>query len=302
MIFTLLTVGVLLIVPTALGDTSGDPIAAIWDAIYDLKNRDNILQAQIDELRADNSASNATGLASELSTDVVIESSHESGGTVIKIAVINDGPDRAAGVRLTAFYKMPLLQIDSIAGGECSNLGRGIVECYLGTIEPGDQSVVTMDATVLESDQETSLTVDVSSTTEDRIPSNNHSVVDFVTAGDGMAEDVENEEHTDDAAETNSTNVQESDQTQDDQNKDENQSQDTASGNQTSSESTSDDSSSSENADDSSNEEAADDENSDQTSSESSSSDSSSQGEEGDDSESGEAAGSNQTSTTGQGG
>ncbi len=303
MIFVLLAIGTLLIVPTALGDT-GDPIAAIWDAIYDLKNRDNILQAQIDELRADNIAPNATGLASELSTDIVIENSHVPSGMVIKIAVINDGPDRAAGVRLTAFYKMPLLQVDSITGGECSNLGRGIVECYLGTIEPEEQSVVTMDATALESDQETSLTVDVSSTTEDSIPSNNHNIVDFVTTGDRTAEDIDNEEYTDDVAETNSTNVQESDdETQYDQNEDESQSEDTAGSNQTSSESTPNDSSSSEDADDSNNEEAADDEDSDQASSETSSSDDSSeQGEEGDDSESVAASGSNQTSTTGQGG
>ncbi|MGH9991489.1 MAG: hypothetical protein ACREAZ_02450 [Nitrososphaera sp.] len=288
-------------VPSALGNTSGDPISAIWDAIYDLKNRDNVLQAQIDDLKVDkDSSSDPAGLASELSTKVIIENNPSA--IVIQIGVINDGPDRAAGVMLTAFYKMPLLHIDSITGADCSDLGRGIVQCYLGTIEPGEESVVTMDATALESDQETSLTVDVSSTTEDRIPSNNHNVVDFITTAEGMAEEDENEKRTDDLAETNSTNLQESDDgTQDDQNKEENQRQESTGSNQTSSESASEDASNSE--DDENEDATGGSESGDQTTSESSSSnDSSDEGEEDDESESQTGTGSNQTSSTGQGG
>lgn len=221
------------LLPYAFAEDSKNPIAAIWDAIYDLQNRDQNLQAQIDDLRTTKGAGiEADGPKSDASVAVEVLGGESEGQVLIHITVANSGPDRAAGVRLMVFYKMPLFHINSISGEACSDLGRGIIQCDLGTIESGEELAVTLDADAL-SEQETSLTADVSSTTEDLDTSNNRSVIEFAVSASGPVP-VENETPTSDNeigensnVESNQTSTEDDAQTQEDE-------QGTTSGNQTS--------------------------------------------------------------------
>jgi hypothetical protein len=178
--------------PTAFAEESGDIFSAIWDAIDDLQTKDNDLQSQIDELRESTNAlltqQNVAGPLSEPSIRIEMERTDVQGQILFHITALNNGPDMAAGVKLTAFYKMQLLKINSITGTQCEKLTRGIIECHLGTLENGQESTVTIDATATEFNQLATITADVSSTTEDSDPTNNHQSVDFMT---GSGERVE---------------------------------------------------------------------------------------------------------------
>ncbi len=231
--------GALSLLPYALGDDSKSPIQAVWDAIYDLQNRDDSLQTQIDDLRASREIlPEVDALLSELSVEVEVENDGTFGETIFLMKVVNGGNDRAAGTKVTAFYKMPLFHINSIDYEDCRNLERGIIQCDLGTIAPGEERSITIDATATESGEHTSLTVDVSSTTEDAIPTNNHMVVDFETWSilhdeDGPRKDASEITNSTDTQASQSNNNEESEAgDQDDDNKSE-----AVGGNQTSSES-----------------------------------------------------------------
>lgn len=180
---------VLGILPVAFGQDSRNPLQALWDSIYDLQKRSDSLQDQIDELKQSGSTGESAEPSSEVSVELEIQGSELDEVAEIRAIVSNDGPDRAAGVRLTIFYKMPLFDIYYLEGGDCADLGRGIIECSLGTIAAQEQSTVTIGAAAREGDHKTTWTADVSSTTTDRIPTNNHKSIEFVT----VRPDVESE-------------------------------------------------------------------------------------------------------------
>jgi hypothetical protein len=188
-IIVLLTGGVLIVAPSALGYSSRDPMAAFWDAIYDLQKRDDNLQSQIDDLRATANTQSVAGLdilESDPSLSTKIENGEVHGEIILSMNVTNNGPDRAAGVRLTAFYKMSLFHIESIMNESCTDLSRGIIQCDLGTIEAGNESVVSMVVMALSS-EDTTLTVDLTSTTKDADPTNNRNVLEFTVTRSGIS-------------------------------------------------------------------------------------------------------------------
>jgi hypothetical protein len=190
-ILALLVGGIVSQLPSAMGD-SEDPFSALWDAIFDLQSRDDDLQAQIDELRAERDAllvqtGSDPAFVSDPYAGIEIETT-EDDHTLIHITAGNRGPDRAAGVKLTAFYLMPLFEINSIDGGMCEDRSRGIIECAIGTLEEGRESVITVDATARESGRANTWTVDISTTTDDADHANNHVTYDFET---GSGEPIE---------------------------------------------------------------------------------------------------------------
>lgn len=235
--------GALSLLPFAFGEDSKSPIEAVWDAIYDLQKRDEQLQTQIDDLRANKEIlPEAEVPSSELSVEVKVESAGSSGETIILLTVINGGPDRAAGVKLTAFYLMPLFQINSIDSDDCRNLGRGIIQCDLGTIEAERDRTITIDATARETGEQTSLTVDVSSTTEDAAQTNNHKVVDFLTGSMTQSEEEPSSVSTEITNATNSEETRSNNGGEDSEGEEQDDSQSQATGgNQTSSEGASSD-------------------------------------------------------------
>jgi hypothetical protein len=168
--------------PYAFGQKSPNPLGALWDAIYDLQRHDDGLQAQIDELKADREAlsEKPSSLVADpmVDVDVAVGTSGELG---ILLHVYNEGPDRAAGVKLTMFYKMTAMQLDNISGEGCRDLSRGIIQCDLGTIEAGSDSTVSIDARQIDAEPST-LTVDLSSITMDADPSNNRYVGQIATS------------------------------------------------------------------------------------------------------------------------
>jgi hypothetical protein len=190
-ILALLAGGVLSQLPLAAAD-SDNPFGALWDAIFDLKSRDEQLQAQIDELRAEREMMLAQTvselvLVGDLYATIDVEALEE-GRTLVHIAVGNNGPDRVASVKLTAFYLMPLFEVNSIEGDLCIDKSRGIIECIIGTLEQDQEQVITIDATARESGKANTWTVDVSTTTDDSDYSNNHVTYDFETGSDEAIE------------------------------------------------------------------------------------------------------------------
>lgn len=179
--------------PSALGDDSKNPLGELWDAIFDLQRKDASLQAQIDQLRAEKSApialtdTEVPASVSDVYSTIAVDSA-EDGRTLVHIIAANNGPERAAGVKLTAFYLMPLFEINSINDDRCQDKSRGIIECIIGILEAGQQSVVTIDATAREYGKVNTWTVDISTTTDDADYANNHTTYNFET---GLAEPIE---------------------------------------------------------------------------------------------------------------
>lgn len=193
----LLAGGIVVQLPLAAADDSDSPFSALWNAIFDLKSRDDQLQAQIDELRSERqslpvqiSGAEATRLVSDLYANIEVQAL-EQGRTIVHITAGNNGPDRAAGVRLTAFYLMPLFEINSINGDLCMDKSRGIIECIIGTIEQGQQVVISIDTTAREFGKSNTWTVDVSTTTDDANYSNNHVTYNFETGSGKQIEAIE---------------------------------------------------------------------------------------------------------------
>jgi hypothetical protein len=192
----LLVGGIIAQLPLAAADDSNNPFGALWDAIFDLQSRDERLQAQIDELRAEretllaqSSGDEPMVLVSDLYATIEVETLEED-RTIIHITAGNNGPDRAAGVKLTAFYLMPLFEINSIDGDLCIDKSRGIIECIIGTLEQDQEVVIAVDATARESGKENTWTVDISTTTDDADYSNNHVTYEFETGSDKRIEEI----------------------------------------------------------------------------------------------------------------
>jgi len=182
LMLVLLTIGIVSQVPAALGE-SENPLNALWNAIFDLQSKDKDLQKQIDELKAEKESLLAPEPKFVSDPYAVIEiAGSEDGRTLIHVTAGNRGPDRAAGVKLTAFYLMPLFEINSIEGDMCEVKSRGIIECTIGTLEEDQKNVITVDATARESGKANTWTVDISTTTDDIDPTNNHVTYDFETS------------------------------------------------------------------------------------------------------------------------
>lgn len=182
---TLLSGGILSQLPSAMGATTANPLSAIWDAIFDLQNQNKDLQAQIDQLKAEREnistvQSDVQAYTSDAYTKIDAVTSND-GNTQIKIAVGNNGPDRAAGTKLTVFYLMPLFEINSITGSDCQDLSRGIITCTIGTLESRAVSNITINAIARESGKANTWTADLSATTDDSNPQNNHVSYSFET-------------------------------------------------------------------------------------------------------------------------
>jgi hypothetical protein len=182
-----LSVGLIFQAPSAVADDSVNPFLALWDAIFNLQSKDEDLQNQIDELRAGQRAQIAQEqeLVSDLYTEIQVEAT-EDDHTLVYVKAGNAGQDRADEVKLTAFYLMPLFEINSIDSNSCQAKSRGIIECSLGTLESGQGITITIDATARESGEENTWTVDISSSTEDSDFSNNHITYDFETGSDAQ--------------------------------------------------------------------------------------------------------------------
>jgi hypothetical protein len=160
-------------------DSTANPFRAIWEAIGELQTKTDSLQAQIDELKTQQQsslevpASQVAAKSSEISVSLQV-SSGQSGQSLVSLIAKNAGPDSAVGVKISTYYQMSLFRVNSIDGAQCTDQARGIIECYLGTIESGSDARIMIDATPLQLDQQAVITSDVSSITKDRDPSNNH--------------------------------------------------------------------------------------------------------------------------------
>jgi hypothetical protein len=171
-------VGATTYAPYAFGQSAQDPLGAIWDAIQDLQRHDDNLQAQIDDLKATKLATSAKSEQpiADPSVSVNIEEKKNSSNEIsIHVRALNNGADRAVGVRISVFYKMSALQVENISGEGCRDLSRGIIVCDVGTLESGGESVVSIDARQVDGHAST-LTVDLSSITADSDPTNNRDV------------------------------------------------------------------------------------------------------------------------------
>jgi hypothetical protein len=105
---------------------------------------------------------------------------------LIRISIGNNGPNRAAGVKLTAFYLMPLFDINNVTvvgstNHECEVQSRGIIQCTIGTVEAGAPSIVDISANPKQLGKINTWTVDLSTTTLDSDMSNNHITYSFQT-------------------------------------------------------------------------------------------------------------------------
>ena len=179
--------GLIFQAPSALADDSANPFLALWDAILNLQSKDEDLQNQIDELRAERvQIAQEPELVSDLYTEIHVAT--ENGHTLVHVKAGNAGHDRADEVKLTAFYLMPLFEINSINRDSCEGKSRGIIECSLGNLESGQEITIVIYATARESGEANTWTVDISSSTKESDFSNNHVAYDFDT---GLNEQVE---------------------------------------------------------------------------------------------------------------
>jgi len=169
-------------------DSSTNPFRAIWQAIGELQTKTDSLQAQINDLKTQQSSPSAISSPGQIATKVsetslaLDLSSGQAGQTLVTLVARNAGPDSAVGVKLSTYYQMSLFQVNHIDGAQCTDQARGIIECYLGTIESGGEARITVDATPVQLSQQAVITADVSSITKDSNPGNNHAETVFVTS------------------------------------------------------------------------------------------------------------------------
>jgi hypothetical protein len=186
--------------PRAFGENT-DPLTAIWNAISDLQAKTNAVQQQqasiqqeINDIKARVAYQPTNQVSSDSSnagTDLYPVISIQQGGTasqqLVHIVVQNAGSEPALGVKLTVFYKLSLFDVNSIAGSPCTDQGRGIIECNIGTIGAAQQASVVIAATAKENDQKATIIADVSSDTPDPDPGNNYQSYDFTTTAGPLA-------------------------------------------------------------------------------------------------------------------
>ncbi|WP_415283010.1 hypothetical protein [Candidatus Nitrososphaera sp. FF02] len=165
-------------------DSATNPFRAIWEAIGELQTRTDSLQAQIDDIKTNGVAASEEQPAAKVSeTSLAIDiGSGDAGQTVIDIVATNAGPESAVGVKVLTYYQMSLLDVYFIDGAQCTDQARGIIECYVGTIESGGAAQITIDATPLQLGEQAIITSDVSSITEDSDPANNYAEAVFITS------------------------------------------------------------------------------------------------------------------------
>ena len=172
--------------PFAFADSSANPLQSIWDAIDSLSNKQEDLQAQIDQLRGtiekDHAgATESQSPQSEPSVEIKLEGGEEPSSVIIHLMASNAGPDNAVGVKVTLFYEMPLLEIRSMSGEQCENLSRGIIQCFIGTIGANEEYPISVDANTKALGKNSKIVADISSITTDTDPSDNHAIYQFVT-------------------------------------------------------------------------------------------------------------------------
>jgi hypothetical protein len=169
----------------AFADDSTNPFRAIWEAISELQTRTDSLQAQIDDLKELRTTATAEpAVASRISEPAVaIEVGNgQSGQTTIQLIARNTGPENAVGVKLSTYYQTSLFSVNSIRGAECTDQARGIIECYLGTLDFGSEARIIIDATPAALGQQAMITSDISSITDDANHANNHAEAVFITS------------------------------------------------------------------------------------------------------------------------
>jgi hypothetical protein len=184
-------------------DSATNPFRAIWEAIGELQTRTDSLQAQIDDIKTNGVAASEEQPDAKVSeTSLVIDiGSGDLGQTVIDIVATNTGPESAVGVKVLTYYQMSLLDVYFIDGAQCTDQARGIIECYIGTIESGGAAQITIDATPLQLGEQAIITSDVSSITEDSDPANNHAEAVFITSEAPVALPPQEQEEEEEPAE-----------------------------------------------------------------------------------------------------
>jgi hypothetical protein len=170
-------------------DSSTNPFRAIWQAISELQTRTDSLQSQINDLKAMKGTVAPDQIPGKVADpSVALEiGGGEAGQTLIQVIAKNSGPEVAVGVKLSTYYLTSLFKVNSIDGVECTDQARGIIECYLGTLEAGSEAKVTIDATPLTLGQQAVIASDISSITGDANPTNNHTETVFVTSSAPVA-------------------------------------------------------------------------------------------------------------------
>jgi hypothetical protein len=170
-------------------DSATNPFRAIWEAIGELQTRTDSLQAQIDELKTQGVAVSSTEQVevSASDTSLAIDVWHDDFQTVIDVVATNSGGDNAVGVKILTFYQMSVLDVTFIDGAQCTDQARGIIECYVGTIESGNEARVTIYATPAQLGEQAIITADASSITKDSNPANNHAELVFITSEEPVA-------------------------------------------------------------------------------------------------------------------
>ncbi|MEW5841114.1 hypothetical protein [Nitrososphaera sp.] len=171
-------------------ESPANPFRAIWEAISELQTKTDSLQRQIDDLREQQRmAGPDQQLLSQQAPTKISESSiavevsgGQAGQTLVSLALRNAGPENAVGVKVSTYYQPALLKVNFIEGAECSDQARGIIECYMGTLDAGSETRIVIDATPVELGQQAIITADISSITKDADPTNNHAESVFITS------------------------------------------------------------------------------------------------------------------------
>lgn len=190
--------------PFAFADSSSsNPLTAIWDSITALGQRQDRLQAQIDDLKLQvenqhdagtrsisSSEQQQSGSSSDSSIMIESEVSDQPGLTAIRLTTTNYGPSDAFGVKLTFFYNTNLLEVQSISSEQCEKPTRGIIQCYLGTVRANSKPQIMIMANGKAIGAKANLIADISSVTEDTNPKNNHNEYSFII-GDMKQEVIE---------------------------------------------------------------------------------------------------------------
>lgn len=177
-------------------DTATNPFRALWDAITELQTRTDSLQAQIDEIK-ERGVAVSTGEQVEVSTadtSLELDVGSDDFQTLINVVAANSGDDSAVGVKILTYYQMSILDVTFIDGAQCTDQARGIIECYVGTIEPDGEARITIYAMPSQLDEQAIVTADVSSITKDADPANNHAELVFITSEEPVLVEEEEQE------------------------------------------------------------------------------------------------------------